>query len=474
MKGIVWFREDLRIYDNTALQAAAHQCTDGVMGVYIIDPSMWRKHHIAACRIEFILRGLKLLSQDLNDLNIPLLILKVENTHDIPKELLKISEKNQAKTLFYNRQYEANESQRDQLVENDLRKHQITCYSFDDQVILPPGSVKTQTGEPYSVFTPYKKAWKRAFTQSSIMLPKRIKPQKLIDIKADSIPDIVDGFKSSIDPALWPAGERSAELRLRAFIENQLFLYDKQRDFPSLTGTSQLSPYLSTGMISPRLCFMEALTANQQELDSGNSGALTWMSELIWREFYKHLLVAVPRLSKSKPYQLNTEKIKWCYDEKLLKAWQEGKTGYPIIDAAMRQLNTTGWMHNRLRMVVAMYFTKNMFFDWRIGEDYFISHLIDGDLAANNGGWQWCASTGTDAAPYFRVFNPISQSERFDPEGKFIRQYCPELNALDDKSIHDPYARASLMVSRMDYPTPLINLKSSRTRAIEIFKTLNN
>jgi deoxyribodipyrimidine photo-lyase len=275
---------------------------------------------------------------------------------------------------------------------------------------------------------------------------------------------------SHIDSSLWPAGQHISKKRLRHFIDDHLFHYNQERDFPNLHGTSQLSPYLATGMISPRQCFLAALDANQNELDTGNKGAVVWMGELIWREFYKHILVAAPRVSKHKAYKEETDTIWWDHDEKLMLAWQQGQTGYPLIDAAMRQLKTTGWMHNRLRMVVAMFFTKNLFFDWRLGEKYFMSQLIDGDLAANNGGWQWSASTGTDSAPYFRIFNPLRQSERFDPEGKFILQYCPELQDFDKKSIHEPYKIMPLIAAQSQYPRPIIDLKKNRDKVLAAFK----
>ena len=230
-------------------------------------------------------------------------------------------------------------------------------------------------------------------------------------------------------------------------------------------------PLSSCWMISPRQCFQAALAANNNRLIDGNKGALVWMGELIWREFYKYVLILNPRVSMHKPFKLITDQLPWKYDEHLLQAWQQGKTGYPIIDAAMRQLNTIGWMHNRLRMIVAMFLAKNLFLDWRLGEKYFMQHLIDGDLAANNGGWQWCASTGGDCAPYFRVFNPVRQSERCDPKGYFIRQYCPELADLDDKSIHDPWHKAANLVHD-SYPKSIVDLNTSRGDFIRAYHLL--
>jgi deoxyribodipyrimidine photo-lyase len=377
--------------------------------------------------------------------------------------------------LYFNRQYEVNESQRDQRVTAALQKQQIAVHSYDDQVILPPGSVLSQQGQPLRIFTPYKRAWYRVFSERTIKqlpAPKAQTPLAL-SLQPAAIPAKLTAFQSTVDPARWPAGQGAASKRLRQFVSHHLFQYDKERDFPALDGTSQLSPYLAAGMISPRQCFLAALEANQMELDTGNAGAVVWMSELIWREFYKHLLVAAPRVSKHKAYLEVTDNIVWDNNEKQLQAWQQGQTGYPLIDAAMRQLNTLGWMHNRLRMVVAMFLTKNLFFDWRLGEKYFMSQLIDGDLAANNGGWQWSASTGTDAAPYFRIFNPIRQSERFDPEGKFILQYCPELAGFNGKSIHEPYESLPLLAAAANYPRPIIGLNDKRSRVLAAYKKTN-
>ncbi len=225
-------------------------------------------------------------------------------------------------------------------------------------------------------------------------------------------------------------------------------------------------------MISPRQCFLAALMANKGEYDGRNKGATTWINELIWRDFYKHLLAAIPRLSMHQAFRLETEKLKWRYNRKQLQAWQQGNTGYPIVDAGMCQLKQTGWMRNRLRMIVAMFLTKNLFFDWRIGEDFFIRHLFDGDLAANNGGWQWSASTGADAALYFWIFNPLRQSERFDPQGDFIREHCPELRSFDSYSIHDPYQRTAKLAQQSGYPKPIIEFNHLRMTTIKAFKSL--
>lgn len=472
-KGLIWFREDLRLTDNTALYFASKSCPAGIAGIYIIDPNSWQHHDLAPCRVNFILSGLKTLQADLQDLGIPLVCLTVNNVGEIPGQLEVIMKKIKAQALFFNYQYEIDEVRRDHAVQRHLSKLGIACHAFHDQTILPPGSVRTQQDTFFKIFTPYKRAWLQVLSNK---LPLKLLPkpylQQPLPLKILPLPDKIKNFTLSI-PNLWPAGEKFAVHYLKDFIQNKLFSYDKQRDFPYLEGTSCLSPYLATGMISSRQCFLAALEQNQWQLDGGNQGALTWMTELIWREYYKHLLAAVPRLSMHKPFILATDKLPWNKNEIFFQAWSKGVTGFPIIDAAMRQLTTTGWMHNRLRMITAMFLARNLFLDWRLGEKFFMRHLIDGDLAANNGGWQWCAATGADCAPFFRVFNPIRQSERFDPHGNFIRKFCPELIVFDNKAIHDPWQRAPKLAQTIGYPSPLVDLKQSTMKFIKAYRKNN-
>ena len=225
---------------------------------------------------------------------------------------------------------------------------------------------------------------------------------------------------------------------------------------------------MNIGILSIRQCIQALFNAQQGYLKFDSEGQQTWLDELLWREFYQHILYDFQRVSKHLPFKENTQKIQWRDAPEDLKAWQYGLTGVPIVDAGMRQMLATGWMHNRVRMIVAMFLSKNLLIDWRLGEQWFMQHLVDGDLAANNGGWQWCASTGTDSVPYFRVFNPINQSQKFDANGDYIRRWVPELAHLDAKSIHDPYAKNPNL--KLNYPRPIVDLKQSRIRAIEAFK----
>ena len=467
MCNIVWFREDLRIHDNNALYHASLHSQGRILGLFVIDRTMWHKHHMAACRVDFILQGLKALSLSLAKLNIPLLLIEVSDSTKTAEEIYKLMDQHKALALFFNKQYEFDELKRDSHVAEYLEAKSMECYSYDDQLILTPGSIRTKQGDYFKVFTPFKRAWINAYRErTTVKILAAPKAQKPTNIKSSVIPDKIIGFNSKINPKYWPGGEKNAEKALDQFINSRLFDYDKQRDFPAIMGTSRLSPYLASGMISARQCMLAAVEENKHQLDSGNKGALCWMGELIWREFYKTILMSTPRVSMSQAYQTSTDQIKWDFNEIHFTAWKDGRTGYPLIDAAMRQLSQTGWMHNRLRMVTAMFLVKNLFFDWRLGEAYFMSQLIDGDLAANNGGWQWCASTGTDAAPYFRIFNPITQSKNFDPEGKFIRHYCPELAQLSNKEIHEPHRKPSITI---DYPKPIIELHAKRTKVLAAY-----
>lgn len=471
----MWFREhDLRVLDNTALYHASQLSPDGLIAIFILSPEEWGAHDMSPCRAEFILQHLAALSQNLLEFNIPLLIEFAENKIDVIKLLLETIDKHQIKQVFYNEQYEINESRRDAIVASKCAEKKIKIFSFHDQVVLPPGEVLTQSGKYFTVFTPFKRAWlKKLAEKGGVTVFPSPKKQIKLSIISSTVPKQINNFTNNIDISAWPIGEKQAFMRLSNFIQNKVDDYQDNRNFPFKNATSRLSPYLTSGIISARQCLSMAKEFNNQQLNTGNVGITTWINELIWREFYKHILKGFPRVSMGRPFRLATEKISWHNNLEHFEAWKKGLTGFPIIDAAMRQLNQTGWMHNRLRMLTAMFLSKNLLIDWRWGEKYFMQHLIDGDLSANNGGWQWSASTGTDSAPYFRIFNPITQSEKFDPEGKFIKEYCPELRLFSGKAIHNPTLWPVSIRNKLDYPSPQVNLSETRARAISIFKMLS-
>ncbi|UST99787.1 deoxyribodipyrimidine photo-lyase [Pseudomonas siliginis] len=468
---LIWLRSDLRLHDNTALAAAAAR--GPTVAVYLLSPQQWLEHDDAPCKVDFWLRNLRELSQSLGALNIPLLIRSAPHWDQAPAELLKLCRHLKIEAVHVNEEYGVHESRRDEAVAETLRAEGIEFHSYLDQLLFKPGTVLTKTGTYFQVFSQFRKVCYERLHRSMPALVKAPGKQAALDIASDAIPEAVKGFATPSESlrALWPAGEQEARRRLDTFTDAQIDYYRSERDFPAKPGTSQLSAYLAAGVISPRQCLHAALQSNQGEFESGKVGAVTWINELLWREFYKHILVGYPRVSRHRAFRPETEALAWRDAPEELKAWQEARTGLPIIDAAMRQLLETGWMHNRLRMVVAMFLTKNLLIDWREGERFFMRHLIDGDLAANNGGWQWSSSTGTDSAPYFRIFNPLSQSEKFDAEGVFIKHWLPELAGLNKKEVHNPAAAGGLF-GVAGYPAPIVNLSTSRERALTAFKNL--
>ncbi|MDB4372767.1 deoxyribodipyrimidine photo-lyase [Mariniblastus sp.] len=468
---MIWFRRDLRISDNTALFEATQHADDGVVGVFLITPKQWQEHRDANCKVKFLIENVRNLSNRLAELNIPLLIRTCDDFQGAPSCISNLANETGCDTVFINREYEVNESRRDDRVSLACEQAGVALRRFHDRIIVPPKAISTKEGKFYSVFTPYRRVWDSTARETITTSPQpSLQPE--IPIKCDPVPETVAGFDfSNTRSDLWPAGEDEAQQRLERFSQN-ISAYNIQRDIPSVRGTSLLSPYLNIGAISPRQCFVEADRILESSAGE-NEGAKTWVSELTWRDFYNHVMVACPRVSMNQPFKPKTNGIPWRTDESDFAAWKSGTTGYPIVDAGMRQLNQTGWMHNRLRMVTAMFLTKNLLIDWRWGESYFMSQLIDGDLSANNGGWQWSASTGTDSVPYFRIFNPFSQSKRFDPDGLFIRKMCPELRPVPAKALHDPAKlTAAISNSGIDYPTFVVDYKAGRERALHAFKSL--
>ena len=468
---LMWLRSDLRIDDNTALSAAAQR--GPTIALWLASPKQWQNHGDAPCKVDFWLRNLRDLRQALEKLNIPLLIRHPDTWQQVPETILEVCRKHAIEAVHWNEEYGVNEAQRDASTREALERAGIVAVPHLDQLLFRPGTLLTRAGHYFQVFGQFRKACLEHLHRDLPSLARPVKAQAALPIKSDPIPQALDGFDKP-ERALrehWPAGEGEAQARLARFVDEAIEDYDTARDLPAKPGTSQLSPYLAAGIVSPRQCLHAALAGNRGEFDSGSQGVRTWIDELLWREFYKHILVGYPQVSRHRPFRAQTEALPWRNDADDLRAWEQGRTGFPIIDAAMRQLLHTGWMHNRLRMIVAMFLSKNLLIDWRKGERYFMRHLIDGDLAANNGGWQWSASTGTDSVPYFRIFNPVTQSQRFDPQGHFIRHWLPELKALDDKQIHLPVKSADLF-DKKQYIPPIVDLNRSRQRALAAFKGL--
>ncbi|AXF75253.1 deoxyribodipyrimidine photo-lyase [Erwinia tracheiphila] len=465
---LVWLRNDLRIHDNTALHAACRDSDARVLALFIATPQQWHSHVMAPRQAAFIYQSLQDVQQSLAEKGIPLHFLQCRDFDASVSELASFCQAHNIERMFYNYQYEVNERQRDARVERALSELDIISQGFDDSLLLAPGSVLTGSGEMYKVFTPFSKALVRRLKEGVPECLPVPKARENAPLKKTPTLKPFDYPSEAFDDQLFPAGEAAALKRLRAFCQQPAADYPQQRDIPAVDGTSRLSVYLATGVLSPRQCLNRLLREHADGLD--NSRIFVWLNELIWREFYRHLLVAWPSLCRHQPFIGWTEKVKWQQNGRHLEAWQQGKTGYPVVDAAMRQLNALGWMHNRLRMIVASFLVKDLLIDWREGERYFMSQLIDGDLAANNGGWQWAASCGTDAAPYFRIFNPTTQGERFDEEGAFIRQWLPELKAVPKQHIHQPQAWAKKHGVSLDYPQPIVDHKEARKTTLAAFE----
>jgi len=331
-------------------------------------------------------------------------------------------------------------------------------------VIFPADAIRSSSGGVYQVYTPYRKVWYERVRELAEPEPKpRLRPHGL-SLGSDPIPD--PGDRGELDLADFPAaGETAARGRLRRFLEGRAADYGEARDLPSVDGTSRLSPYLRFGMISARYCVATALDAARAD-EPAAAGIHGWVDQLAWRDFYHAILEAHPRV-QHRNFRPELDALRWEDDEEGFEAWCRGRTGFPIVDAGMRQLARTGWMHNRVRMIVASFLTKDLLVDWRRGERFFFEKLVDGDLANNNGGWQWAASTGTDAQPYFRIFNPTSQGKRFDPDGAYVKRWVPELEGLDARLIHTPWEAP---LEAPDYAPPLVDHAERRARALERFE----
>ena len=461
MSQLVWFRTDLRTHDHPALHAAAEQ--GQVVAVFLLSPAQWREHDEAAVKVDFWLRNLAKLRETLKTLGIPLLIRRAERWEQAPQVLLDLAREQGLEHLHFNDEYGVNEAARDDAVAEAFEQAGLAAHRYLDQTLFAPGTVLTKSGGYFKVFGQFRKTClARLETGLPMPLPAPDR-QQAATIQADELPTGVDGFAETSPEVrqLWPAGEEAALQRLEAFIRDDLENYHQARDIPFEPGTSQLSAYLNAGVLTPRQCLQAAVNVNDGLLSGGRQGAATWITELLWREFYRHVLVGYPWVSRNQPFNRDLAALPWRDDPEGLAAWQQGRTGIPLIDAAMRQLLQTGWMHNRMRMLTAMFLCKNLLIDWREGERWFMRHLIDGDLASNNGGWQWSASTGTDSVPYFRVFNPHTQAMKIDARGDYVRTWVPELAGLRGKAVHTPGEH---------YLPPLVELGESRQRALATYR----
>ncbi len=431
---IFWFRRDLRLEDNRGLAAALKQSAeDGipVQCLFIFDRNILEKlEDKDDARLHFIHETLVDLNKELQSHGSSLLTF-YSKPLDVFKELIT---EGKLQSVYTNHDYEPYAIERDHDVSQLLKKHSVDFHTFKDQVIFEKSEVVKNDGKPYTVFTPYKNRWLSLFDEKQIrpVQTKKYFPH-LIQKKSHKVIPLKEmGFKES-----------SIEIPGRVISKKILEVYDKQRDFPAIDGTSKLGIHLRFGTLSPRKAMAVAIKTNK-----------TWQSELIWREFFMQILFHFPHVVQG-AFRSQYDAIPWRNDKKDFKAWCQGKTGYPLVDAGMRELNETGYMHNRVRMLVASFLTKHLLIDWRWGEAYFARKLLDFELSANNGNWQWAAGTGCDAAPYFRIFNPETQIKKFDKDLQYIRTWVPELDSPE-------------------YPEPIVDHKFARERALETYKKALN
>ena len=515
---LMWFRRDLRIHDNTALAALCERANENnaqVSAVFFLTPEQWHAHNMSLVQLDHITLTLPILANDLQtQLNIKLSVKVCPSFSDCVEELSALCKENTISCIMANHEYEGNEITRDKQLTTQLTKTDIQFIRWHDQCILPPKSITTNDDSMYQVFTPFYKKWRHTLEVGDIQIHKALAiSNNKIDLKSlkmnadtsEAIKELCKNIVSDYQQHLqnneaykhinmdtqldearsaYLTGETAACHRLEAFIAEDINSYDISRDLPSLNATSQLSAYLTIGAISPRLCYLQATKALEKSYgndndtfeNSDNNDINRWISELAWRDFYRHVLVEKPALIRHQAYKHETDtKINWSYNQDDFAAWCKGKTGVPLVDAAMRCLNATGFMHNRLRMVTAMFLTKDLLIDWRLGERYFMQQLIDGDFASNNGGWQWSASTGTDSAPYFRIMNPFSQAKTHDTDAVFIKTWLPELKEIPASILHSEDKMRKLLSTsgqlvKTNYPKPMVEHKAARQLAIAEFK----
>ena len=467
-KGIAihWFRQDLRITDNPSLETAAE--FDAVLPIYILDDENSQEFKMGSASRWWLHNSLQSLNESLDGK----LSIYSQNPKFVIQELL---EKYEVKAVFWNRCYEPWRIDRDIDIKAYLDDKNIENKSFNSHLLWEPWEISKDDGTPYRVFTPYYK--KGCLNAEEPRLPsKNLKIDSIFydqDCEQIGTLDLLPriNWYSQIQEA-WKPGEEGAQKRLDQFLEQGLLDYKEGRNFPFKENVSRLSPHLHFGEISPNEVWYQAKT---KESVSGIQKSLEhFLSELGWREFSYYLLYHFPSLPKQN-FQAKFNKFPWIKNESFLESWQKGETGYPIVDAGMRELWQTGYMHNRLRMVVGSFLVKNLLIDWREGEDWFWDCLVDADLASNSAGWQWVAGSGADAAPYFRIFNPVTQGLKFDPEGEYTKKYVPELKLLPNKFLFSPWEAPKEILEKAgielgkDYPEPIVDLKYSRELALEAF-----
>ncbi len=481
--GIHWFRRDLRVAGNNALQQNWKENNGRVVGVFCFDRAFLARPDFSVNRFQLFINTLIGLQEELREIGSDLLFLDVGPEKAFKDLLSKLKEKGSLPRLFTcNRDYEPFSRVRDKSISELMKAYEVKVQTYRDHLLIEPHEVfRSKVTEGYKVFTPFSRKWLEAFRKDDVQ--NRIKIQakgfEYLNLPKKSVKNLfkmtwldlgiksVDNLekyskenKKNVDIEIPECGLRAALKKLDEF-KDKLDEYKNKRDIPSVLGTSKMSMFLKNGSITTsQIIYYLGLNFYEKKDDSGKA---TYFKEIIWREFYYHVLYRWPQVEHT-AFQPKYSDLKWGNNKKWFEKWKKGKTGFPIVDAGMRELKQTGWMHNRVRMIVASFLTKDLLIDWKWGEQYFMDTLLDGDLAPNNGGWQWAASTGCDAQPYFRIFNPWSQSKRFDPDGEYIKKYVPELSTLEAKKLHVP------ILDHPDYPPPIVEHSVQRQLALKMYK----
>jgi len=485
--GIHWFRRDLRIHGNPGLRWNYKQTKGNTLGVFCFDSKFLSRSDFSHNRFAVFMNAINQLKINLKNIGMDLVVIDELPNIAYPKILSFLKDKNITLEAFsYNRDYEPFALKRDNEINTWLTNENISFQTFRDHLIIEPHELAKPDGTFYKVYTPFAKKWLEIFTQTEVK--KRCSPKfsginqafssqpvekifhPLLKSKLKNFPyqdylqSFIDDNSKKVTIEIPTITTESIYQNLKNF-KSKISKYKVDRDYPNINGTSKFSIPLKNGSLttSQVISYLKLKPVDYKS----PTGEMTFLKEIIWREFYYHILFHQPSVETT-AFKEKYRNLKWCTSKKLFSAWCEGKTGFPIVDAGMRELNTTGWMHNRVRMIVASFLVKNLQINWQWGEKYFMEKLLDGDLAPNNGGWQWAASTGCDAQPYFRIFNPWTQSKKFDSNGEYIKKYIPELATLDNKQIHEPH----LFPGKLNYPKPIIDYKKSREETMERFKIL--
>jgi len=477
MRGVVWLRRDLRLQDHPALTAACAECVD-VIPLFVFDDPLLRSRQFGSPCVTFMISCLDELAGALLDQG---LVLQWRRGNQI-EEVIRFVEDVKADAVYWNRDYEPAAIDRDRKIQQTLMTRGVAVRTFKDHVVFEAEEIRGSTGDPLQRYSAYRARWWtkwHAATPPLLPSPVRQRNQQAgTSSPRIALPTVEDLGYQTVPLSIKP-GEKEAQRRLRWFLDGPVHCYLKGRNLPAIDGTSKLSPQFRFGTLSVRTAVHAALGTFAAGSRVSRRDVLTWIDELIWREFFQQILSAFPQVA-SGPFRskdgLPRPRPAGVERNRPYAAWSEGQTGYPLVDAGMRQLNQTGWMHNRVRMVVASFLIKDLRIDWQSGERYFMQRLIDADLAANNGNWQWASSTGTDSMPGYRIFNPLLQSRKFDPEGAYIRQYVPELAAVPTHRIHAPHvmtqeeqALAGCRIG-IDYPLPIVDHRQAREEYLALGK----